>query len=438
MVFQRFGLLPHRTVIDNVAFGLEIQNVPREERYKKAEEAIQLVGLDGYSDSMTQALSGGMQQRVGLARALANDPEILLMDEAFSALDPLIRVQLQDELLELQAKQHRTILFITHDLDEALKLGDRIAIMKDGAVVQVGTPEEILSHPADDYVRDFVENVDRSKVITAGSIARRAPVAYLSYGPHQALREMRKEGADYLYVLDSERKFRGVAFVDDIVKLADRTDKADDEKADIKSALHAEYYSTPPEAPIADLLEEAARNVIPLAVVNEEGHFEGHRHTARYPRRDRRLIHSTTIQLFIMFSIPLGEYFETFVNWLIDSFQGFFDAISDVLDFSITVLERTLMLDAQVLYAPILFGICLPWSQGFSQNVSWGSGRLSRLPSPRPFSLGAWKSGASARSTKRSSLNWPAVMPPISPASPIRWKIWLRTIFPVRPPRSPA
>ena len=135
---------------------------------------------------MTQALSGGMQQRVGLARALANDPEILLMDEAFSALDPLIRVQLQDELLELQARQHRTILFITHDLDEALKLGDRIAIMKDGAVVQVGTPEEILSRPANDYVRDFVENVDRSKVITAGSVMRKTEVAYISYGPHQA------------------------------------------------------------------------------------------------------------------------------------------------------------------------------------------------------------------------------------------------------------
>jgi glycine betaine/proline transport system ATP-binding protein len=275
MVFQRFGLLPHRTVIDNVAFGLEIQKVPREERYGKALQAIKTVGLDGYAESMTQELSGRMQQRVGLARALANDPEILLMDEAFSALDPLIRVQLQDELLELQARQHRTILFITHDLDEALKLGDRIAIMKDGAVVQVGSPEEILSHPADDYVRDFVENVDRSKVITAGSVMRKTEVAYLSNGPHQALRQMKKLGVGTLYVLDSDRKFKGVIKLDEVAELAKKTPEHEDERRTIEPVLHTDYYSTPPEAPIADLLEESARNVVPLAVVDEEGVFLG-------------------------------------------------------------------------------------------------------------------------------------------------------------------
>ncbi|MFW6217483.1 MAG: quaternary amine ABC transporter ATP-binding protein [Verrucomicrobiota bacterium] len=275
MVFQRFGLLPHRSVIDNVAFGLEIQKIDRDERYDKARKAIDLVGLDGYEESMTQALSGGMQQRVGLARALAGDPEILLMDEAFSALDPLIRVQLQDELLELQFRQHRTILFITHDLDEALKLGDRIAIMKDGAVVQVGTPEEILSHPADDYVRDFVENVDRSKVITAGTVSRKTEVAYLNHGPHQALRQMRKQATDYLYVCDTDRNFKGIIKLDEVAELADKTEKSDDARATIQPVLHTEYFTTRPDTPIAELLETSAQNVIPLAVVEESGHFRG-------------------------------------------------------------------------------------------------------------------------------------------------------------------
>jgi len=275
MVFQRFGLLPHRSVIDNVSFGLEIQGISKEERYQKAQTAIDTVGLSGYEQSMTQALSGGMQQRVGLARALANDPEILLMDEAFSALDPLIRVQLQDELLELQAKDHRTILFITHDLDEALKLGDRIAIMKDGAVVQVGTPEEILSKPANDYVRDFVENVDRSKVITAGSIMRKTDVAYASNGPHQALRQMKKLGAASLYVLDPDRKFVGLILLEEVAELAKKTPEREDEDRTIQSIVHTDYYSTQPQVPIADLLEESARNVVPLAVVDEENHFLG-------------------------------------------------------------------------------------------------------------------------------------------------------------------
>lgn len=167
MVFQHFGLLPHRSVLHNIAFGLELQGVKKGEREKKAMECMQQVGLKGYENQMVGQLSGGMQQRVGLARALANNPEVLLMDEAFSALDPLIRVQMQDELLTLQSKMKKTIVFITHDLNEAIKLGDRIAIMKDGEIVQTGTSEEILTEPANAYVERFVENVDRSKIITA-------------------------------------------------------------------------------------------------------------------------------------------------------------------------------------------------------------------------------------------------------------------------------
>lgn len=174
MVFQNFGLFPHRSVLGNVEYGLEISGVATQERREKARRTLDLVGLDGYEDSNPSELSGGMQQRVGLARALVNDPEILLMDEAFSALDPLIRTDMQDELLALQTEWDPacTILFITHDLDEALKMGDRIAIMKGGRVAQIGTPTEILTNPADDYVRSFVKNVDRMKVIPARTVVR--------------------------------------------------------------------------------------------------------------------------------------------------------------------------------------------------------------------------------------------------------------------------
>ncbi|MGC9452284.1 MAG: quaternary amine ABC transporter ATP-binding protein [Oceanipulchritudo sp.] len=278
MVFQNFGLLPHRQVIDNVAFGLEIQGIAEEERYKEAMKAIEVVGLKGYENSMTQELSGGMQQRVGLARALTNDPEILLMDEAFSALDPLIRVGLQDELLELQARLHRTIVFITHDLDEALKLGDRICIMKDGAVVQIGSAEEILTNPADDYVKAFVENVDRSRVITAGTIMRKTEaIAYLKDGPHNAARKMRQLGLSTLLVVDSDRVYKGYIRIDDTLALekkAREEGKSPDEVR-ISSVLKTDAFTTKPDTPIMDLLNEASQTTIPFAVLDEGGHLKG-------------------------------------------------------------------------------------------------------------------------------------------------------------------
>lgn len=175
MVFQRFGLLPHRNVIDNVGYGLEIQGIDRKPRENAARNWIERVGLAGYEDKFPDQLSGGMQQRVGLARALTTDPEVLLMDEAFSALDPLIRNDMQDELMKLQGELHKTIVFITHDLDEALKLGDRIAILKDGKLIQVGRPEEIIMQPADAYVRAFTRDVNRSRVLRARTLMQ--PVA---------------------------------------------------------------------------------------------------------------------------------------------------------------------------------------------------------------------------------------------------------------------
>jgi glycine betaine/proline transport system ATP-binding protein len=177
MVFQNFGLLPHRRVLDNVAYGLEIQGVKKPERYSRARDVLQLVNLKGWENHYPSQLSGGMQQRVGLARALAVDPEILLFDEPFSALDPLIRREMQDELLALQAKMQKTLIFITHDFAEAIKLGDHIAIMKDGAFVQVGTAEEVVLHPTDDYVAEFTKDVPRSRVLTARAIMRLAPAS---------------------------------------------------------------------------------------------------------------------------------------------------------------------------------------------------------------------------------------------------------------------
>jgi glycine betaine/proline transport system ATP-binding protein len=252
-------------------FGLEISGMDKEERREKALKAIKLVGLEGYEQSLTSELSGGMQQRVGLARALANDPEILLMDEAFSALDPLIRTQMQDELLELQARMHKTIVFITHDLDEALKLGDRIAILgPDGKVRQIGTPEEILSNPADEYVEKFVQNVDRTRVITASTIGFKATsITHPREDIKVAMRVMEQKSISSIFVTDSDRRLKGVVTIDGAMELKKKGGK------DLSSIIINDVYTTTPDTPISDLLTTAMQTRYPIAILNEEGIFEG-------------------------------------------------------------------------------------------------------------------------------------------------------------------
>ena len=270
MVFQHFGLLPHRNVLENIGFGLEVQGVDEETRRMKAMEAVQVVGLDGYESSAVHELSGGMQQRVGLARALATDPEILLMDEAFSALDPLIRTQMQDELIELQARLHKTVVFITHDLDEALKLGDRIAIMKDGVIDQVGTPEAILTEPATDYVRAFVENVDRSKVLTASSVMKRTPtVSTHKDGPHQAVRTMEHEDHSSVFVVDQDRKFLGVVTLDDALKESKKGGRS------LEAILRRDVPTVGLAAYLREVVPLASETNLPIPVVKEDGVLAG-------------------------------------------------------------------------------------------------------------------------------------------------------------------
>ncbi|MDG2976849.1 glycine betaine/L-proline ABC transporter ATP-binding protein [Latilactobacillus curvatus] len=270
MVFQNFGLFPNRTILENTAYGLEIQGIDKAIREQKANEALDLVGLNGYGDQYPTQLSGGMQQRVGLARALANDAEILLMDEAFSALDPLNRSDMQDQLLDLQETMHKTIIFISHDLNEALKIGDHIMIMKDGEIVQTGTPEDILTRPADEYVEKFIENVDRSKVYTAGNVMIRPTTVNIEKdGPRLALKRMRENEVSNAYVVNSKRELVGIIDARDVLELVRK------ESRDLQSIVNTEVPTTDEETPIADILDDISQTGIPFAVLNDKQQLRG-------------------------------------------------------------------------------------------------------------------------------------------------------------------
>jgi len=264
MVFQRFALFPHRTILQNVAYGLEIQGMAKQEREERALDVLATVGLKEWGSVYPDQLSGGMQQRVGLARALAVDPDILLMDEPFSALDPLIRKEMQEELSELQSNMQKTIVFITHDLDEALKLGDRIAIMKDGQIVQLGTPEEILTNPCTEYVANFVNGVDRSRVLKAENIMiRPSALVKETDGPRLALRKMKEEELSSIFVVGEGRTLRGIVTVDRAVEAVNKKEK------DLRNIIDEDIPLTSPDVTLLDLIPMAITAKVPIAVVNE-------------------------------------------------------------------------------------------------------------------------------------------------------------------------
>lgn len=266
MVFQHFALFPHRNVIDNVGYGLKIQKVDKDARDAASLKALSLVGLEPYALNATQELSGGMQQRVGLARALASDPDILLMDEAFSALDPLIRRQMQDEMMEIQNELQKTILFITHDLNEALRIGDRVCIMKDGLVVQIGTPEEILTQPATGYVAEFVQDVDQGRVIEVNEVmAAPQPLA-----PNLSLRDALTslDGRTGAFTVDDAGKPVG------LLTLADGLRVTGIGSDDVAAALRTDFDKTTPNATLNEVYAAAGRG-LPIAVVNEVGELVG-------------------------------------------------------------------------------------------------------------------------------------------------------------------
>ena len=269
MVFQGFGLFNHRTVIGNVEYGLEVRGMDKEERHKISKETINSVGLEGWEDKYINQLSGGMQQRVGLARALANNPDILLMDEPFSALDPLIRRDMQLELLDIQDKLKKTIVFITHDVNEAFKLGDRVGVMKDAEIVQIGVPEDILNNPSNAYIEDFVRDIDRSKVLQAKHIMfKPGALATKKHGLKVAIKEMETNGISSVFVVDEKRRLQGIITIDDAIE-GIKNNKS------ILDILKHDYYTTDEETYVQELIPKAIETKYPIAVVNEDNKLVG-------------------------------------------------------------------------------------------------------------------------------------------------------------------
>jgi glycine betaine/proline transport system ATP-binding protein len=272
MVFQSFALMPHLNIVDNAAFGLELAGVSQDERTRRALAALDQVGLAANADCYPDELSGGMQQRVGLARALASDPAVMLMDEAFSALDPLIRTEMQDELLRLQTERRRTIIFISHDLDEAMRIGDRIAIMEGGRVVQVGTPDEILNAPADEYVRSFFRGVDVSTVFTAGDIAKRKQTIVMDregVGVKTAINRLKDADRSYAYVVSGDMTYHGVVSVDTLREAQRRGETR------ISAAYVSDIEPLAAETPVAELIGTVARAPCGVPVVNAKKRYVG-------------------------------------------------------------------------------------------------------------------------------------------------------------------
>ena len=269
MVFQSFGLMSHRSVLGNVEYGLEVKGISKEERHKKAMEMISMVGLNGVESEPISNLSGGMKQRVGIARALANDPEILLMDEPFSALDPLVRRDMQFELLTIQRKLDKTIIFITHDINEAFKIGDRVAIMKDGEVIQIDTPERMTSNPKTEYVKRFIDSADKTQVISVKNVMITPnSMVRLRDNPQIAIKAMRENDVSSAYVIAEKTKFQGVVTLDDALR-------AQREGLDLSDILIRDVTTTSPDALLTDIISSATESRFPLAVVDEDNNLKG-------------------------------------------------------------------------------------------------------------------------------------------------------------------
>ena len=269
MVFQNFGLLPHKNVLDNAAYGLEVKGINKEDRHSKAREMLNKVGLSGWENANQTELSGGMQQRVGLARALAVDPDILLMDEPFSGLDPLIRRQMREELSLLQTEIQKTIIFITHDLDEAITIGDRIAIMRDGEIIQIGTPKEIITQPADDFVREFTQGISKTKVIDIEHVVSDPDVVFSSNDSHETVRaKMDRANTDYAIGIDPEAQYLGILSRDQLDATLDST-------ITIDSLIDSSILSVLPDTTLNEALSFLSDQNLPIPVVDEKNSFIG-------------------------------------------------------------------------------------------------------------------------------------------------------------------